>query len=304
MRNERREREAKEAAERERLRKEAEAKKAEWWKRNGLKVHLSIGAAVIVVAAAIIGGYIYKSNKAKQAIAVAEAYIASGDSCVSIYHFDEAKKLYLNAYNASPDEGIRIKVNECNKNLQKAIDEADKEYNEALRKLKIFLDADDYEFNEYSNKCLDKMIQIYPEREETTLYKDLKDGAITKELLKELQKDTQEVEADYSRPLSGSADLGLELDMNGNIGTSDGLLKYDESTDSGYYTYYLSNAAVTRTVKMYSYEGEELILESYDKQGKYIGKFYGTITNKNGQTIYSGTFTNYKGASVKFNLKQ
>lgn len=112
---------------------------------------------------------------------------------------------------------------------------------------------------------------------------------------------------DSSEPLSGSVHLGSEyivLDLRGNIGASDGLLKYDESTDSGYYTYYLRNGAVTRTIKMYSYEGDDLILESYDKKGDYVGKFYGKISINNGQTIYSGTFTNYKGASVKFNLKQ
>ena len=59
--------------------------------------------------------------------------------------------------------------------LSNAKKQADYDYRSALHKLKILLDADDNEFNQYSNECLDKMIEIYPDRSETMYYKDLRD---------------------------------------------------------------------------------------------------------------------------------
>ena len=51
--------------------------------------------------------------------------------------------------------------------MHSARNKAYEEYNKALRRLKILLDADDYVFNLYSNQALDKMIEIYPDRKET-----------------------------------------------------------------------------------------------------------------------------------------
>lgn len=190
------EKETAESAERERLRKEAEAKaaeearilkekRAEWWKKNGKKVRISIISVIAVLAIAIASYYIITNNRIKQTITEAETYIMSGDSCVAIYKFDEAKSFYDKAYSCVNKEDYSYNVDdpyyEVRKHiglqklqLSKAQENADKDYEEASRKLKIFLEADDYQFNQYSNECLDKMIQIYPDRKETIYYKNLR----------------------------------------------------------------------------------------------------------------------------------
>ena len=58
--------------------------------------------------------------------------------------------------------------------LRQAREDATAEYNEALRRLKIYLEADDYIFNKYSNQYLDKMIKIDPKRKETIYYQNLR----------------------------------------------------------------------------------------------------------------------------------
>lgn len=128
----------------------------------------------------------------------------------------------------------------------------------------------------------------------------------TNQTTEKTSQTTWTLDNESSEPLSGSiyTPERIKLNMRGNIGTSDGLLVYDENSNEGYYSYYLSGKPITRTIKMDSYHGEELILVSYDKKGDYVGKFYGTLKSINGQEVYSGTFTNYKGGSVKFNLKQ
>lgn len=96
----------------------------------------------------------------------------------------------------------------------------------------------------------------------------------------------------------------LSLNMIGTIGSSYGTLQFDEQADTGAYTYKLSSATVKRTIKLDSYEGNHLILKSFDLSNKYIGKFDGTLTETTSKTTYIGTFTNYKGAFVQFNLAQ
>lgn len=96
----------------------------------------------------------------------------------------------------------------------------------------------------------------------------------------------------------------LDLDMSGIIGTSQGTLKFNELENTGIYTYTLSNGTVKRNIVLDKHEGDKLLLQSFDKYGKYIGVFDGIITQEGDQTLYVGTFTNYKGSSVKFKLKQ
>lgn len=96
----------------------------------------------------------------------------------------------------------------------------------------------------------------------------------------------------------------LDLDMSGIIGTSQGTLKFSEWENTGIYTYSLSNGTVKRNIVLEKHEGDKLLLKSFDKYGKYIGVFDGKITQEGNQILYTGIFTNYKGSSVKFKLKQ
>ena len=59
--------------------------------------------------------------------------------------------------------------------LNDARSAADYEYDQSLKRLRILLAADDYIFNKYSNQELDKMIKIYPNRQETIYYQNLRE---------------------------------------------------------------------------------------------------------------------------------
>ena len=59
---------------------------------------------------------------------------------------------------------------------------------------------------------------------------------------------------------------------------------------------------MTRNLKFVSYNSRNrsLILNAYERgTGKYIGKFVGKYSNSR----YTGTFTNYKGGKVTFDLE-
>lgn len=88
--------------------------------------------------------------------------------------------------------------------------------------------------------------------------------------------------------------------FTGTIG-SQGSMTIDRN-GGGSYTYDLNGKPLTRNIRLKSYDktSGHLIIESYDKSGKYIGQFDGYTNNDNS---YSGTFTNYKGGTVKFQLK-
>lgn len=88
--------------------------------------------------------------------------------------------------------------------------------------------------------------------------------------------------------------------FTGTIG-SQGSMTIDRN-GGGSYTYDLNGKPLTRNIRLKSYDKTtgHLIIESYDKSGKYIGQFDGYTTNNNS---FSGTFTNYKGGTVKFQLK-
>lgn len=179
------EKEAAEVAERERLRQERlveEAKeeriraekRAEWWaaykKKVGIAILILIGIVLSIVAVKKISDAI----AAKHAVTEAYEMIEQGKELVSTYHFDEAKDLYDQAYRLTENDDVRKEVVEKRKDLKEASQAAEKEYEDALRRLRILLDADDNEFNDYSNECLDKMIKIYPNREETRYYRTLR----------------------------------------------------------------------------------------------------------------------------------
>ena len=72
------------------------------------------------------------------------------------------------------DDETRNRVAKKRTELSNVKQKADEDYNAALHKLKILLDADDNEFNQYSNECLDKMIEIYPDKPQTIYYKRIR----------------------------------------------------------------------------------------------------------------------------------
>lgn len=88
--------------------------------------------------------------------------------------------------------------------------------------------------------------------------------------------------------------------FTGTIG-SKGSMTIDED-GGGSYTYDLNGTPLTRNIRLQSYDKSSghLFIESYDKSGKYIGLFDGYTSNDNS---YSGSFTNYKGGTVKFRLE-
>lgn len=179
------EQEEREAAERERLRKEREAKeaeeariraekRAEWWKKNGKKVWITIGILVAIILAIIAVNKIQNAIAERQLNQKVEAVFLSGDSCVNVFAFEEAENYYQKAMELKDDGATRNRVAKKRTELSNVKQKADKDYDAALRKLKILLDADDNEFNQYSNECLDKMIEIYPNRKETIYYKNIR----------------------------------------------------------------------------------------------------------------------------------
>ena len=153
-------------AEEERLKAKEEAreraeKRAKWWKKNKVKVIIVIS----VVIAFIIAGVVMKNIAQQKTIVLANQYIAFGDSCAAIFHFDEANRFYQQAKQFTEDYETRLLIDrKKDEYLPIARKKADEEYDNALKRLKILLEADDYVFNEYSNQALDKMIEIYPER--------------------------------------------------------------------------------------------------------------------------------------------
>ena len=166
----RKEREAKEAEEA-RIRAE---KRAEWWKKNGKKVWITIAIFVAIVSAIIAGNKIRHNIAEKRLNQKVEAAFHSGDSCVNVFAFEKAEKYYEKVLELKDDVETKNRVSKKQAELANAKEKADDDYNAALRKLKILLDADDNKFNQYSNECLNKMIKIYPNRKETIYYKNMR----------------------------------------------------------------------------------------------------------------------------------
>lgn len=175
-----------EAAERERIRKEREAKeaeeariraerRAEWWHQNGKKVIRAAIISVALLVLIIVGLKTAQAITNNRAISKAEAIIEQADALIATYQFDEAQKICESGLRNINNEEARHIVLAKETDIRTAKNKADEEYENTLKKLRILLDADDYVFNQYSNECLDKMIQIYPKRKETIYYKNLRD---------------------------------------------------------------------------------------------------------------------------------
>lgn len=182
------EQEERDAAERERIRKEREAKeaeeariraerRAEWWQQNGKKVIRAAIISVALLVLIIVGLKTAQAITNKRAISKAEAIIEQADALIATYQFDEAQKICESGLRNINNEEARHIVLAKETDIRNATNKADAEYESALKKLKILLDADDNVFNKYSNECLDKMIKIYPKRKETFYYKNLSNKA-------------------------------------------------------------------------------------------------------------------------------
>jgi predicted nucleic acid-binding Zn-ribbon protein len=166
---------AEKEAEEARIRAEQEAaeqaaRRKEWWQKNWKKVIVIISILIAVIA--VIATFKNISNQ--KSIALANQYIASGDSCVAIYQFDKAEQFYYSAANSTKDGKTLNIINQKHYDLNDARSAADYEYDQSLKRLRILLAADDYIFNKYSNQELDKMIKIYPNRQETIYYQNLR----------------------------------------------------------------------------------------------------------------------------------
>lgn len=157
--------------EEERLREEKKAKAAKWFL-------IVLGIIIVVVVVVLLIQKNIEKKQYQQALVTAKAYIASGDSCVAIYHFEEAQDFYNKAKHTQAEQEVHNEILKKESALRNAQNKADHEYNDALQRLKIFLDADDGEFNALSNACLDKMIQIYPDRKETKYFQQLRKGEL------------------------------------------------------------------------------------------------------------------------------
>ena len=166
----RREEEKRQRAEQERIRAEQKAiSRAQNIKKAKKAALIFIVLAPVIVAAVKV----YNVIATKHAITQAYEMIEQGNELVSTYHFDEAKDLYDQAYRMTMDKEVRNTIQEQNDELAKARQAAESEYNNALRRLQILLDADDNEFNQYSDECLDKMIAIHPEAKTTQYFQNM-----------------------------------------------------------------------------------------------------------------------------------
>lgn len=172
-------------AEQERLRKEREAKeaeeariraerRAEWWQQNGKKVIRAAIISVALLVLIIVGLKTAQAITNNRAISKAEAIIEQADALIATYQFDEAQKICESGLRNINNEEARHIVLAKEADIRNAKNKADEEYENTLKKLRILLDADDYVFNQYSNECLDKMIQTYPKRKETIYYQNMR----------------------------------------------------------------------------------------------------------------------------------
>ena len=168
------------------MRKEAEERKrakeakilaeqqAELRRQNLKKVRKAALISLAIFLLVFGGVKVYQAIAAKRAIAEANVVIEQADAFVAKYQFDEAQNICESGLRKIDNEKARRIVLAKETDIRNAKQNADAEYESALRKLRILLDADDNKFNKYSNECLDKMIQIYPDRKETIYYKNLR----------------------------------------------------------------------------------------------------------------------------------
>ena len=80
-------------------------------------------------------------------------------------------------------------------------------------------------------------------------------------------------------------------------------LIYSASKREGKYYVDRKGRRVTRDVRLWSYDAQtgELLLEAY-ADSVYTGRFVGELTISGDHAMYTGTFTNTSGGSIRFNL--
>lgn len=189
-----------EAAERERLRKEQEAKeaeedriraeqRAEWWKQNEKKVRNASLISIVILLLIIIGLKGAQAITAKHAIAEANTIIEQADALIATYQFDEAYNICESGLWNIDNEKARHIVIAKETDIKVARTKADAEYEEALNKLRILLDADDNKFNQYSNSYLDRMIEIYPNRQESIYFMKIRNNPKDRQVLESIKVD-------------------------------------------------------------------------------------------------------------------
>ena len=112
--------------------------------------------------------------------------------------------------------------------------------------------------------------------------------------------DTQKANEDpaHETPKESTA-FPYSTHFTGNIG-AEGSMTID-GYGGGFYSYDNNGAILTKSIKVKSYDKNtgHLLIESYDKSGNYVGLFDGYTRNDNS---YSGTFTNYIGGKLEFQL--
>lgn len=89
--------------------------------------------------------------------------------------------------------------------------------------------------------------------------------------------------------------------FSGTIGTASGCLNIDNN-GLGSYTYDCNGTDLTRNIDLVSYDEKtgRMIIKSFNTNGEYVGTFDGYLDNSR---LYSGSFTNYKGVTIDFQLQ-
>lgn len=89
--------------------------------------------------------------------------------------------------------------------------------------------------------------------------------------------------------------------FSGTIGTARGCLNIDNN-GLGSYTYDCNGTDLTRNIDLVSYDEKtgRMIIKSFNTNGEYVGTFDGYLDNSR---LYSGSFTNYKGVTIDFQLQ-
>lgn len=128
----RHEEEERQAAKARRLRLEEEERlRAEQLKKNMKWFFIVLGIVLAVVAVVLLVQKRMENKRLQIAIAEVKAYIASGDSCVAIYRFDEAQEFYDKAKRTGAgqevDNEILQKESELRNTIAKSKKEAKKE---------------------------------------------------------------------------------------------------------------------------------------------------------------------------------
>lgn len=326
--------EEREAAERERIRKENEAKeaeeariraekRAEWWAANKKKV--GIAFLVIIASIGILVTIIKVSNtvaknRDKGTVQQNEKidYSSVGRRADASYDNIQSVLISLSANGSKSGNPYRLAslfTETVNPYVKEGNSKNSQDIPEAMRQ---FLEIYDYyevsspndlnvqsrgsgyiatyniivEWNSertgHKRACIQKTAYFNNECKLT--------GFIDQELWRE--------SVSQNSGIRNNSTPSLILDMIGTIGTSQGTLFFNETENRGNYSYSLSNATVKRNLVLDKHVEEKLLLNSYDLSGKYIGKFDGTIKSKGNQISYVGIFTNYKGVSVDFRLRQ